>query len=71
MKSLRRYRFLLATLIVLAGLSGGAYAWYRSIYPFGWNHCCDKQLYLALVNYADGHGKNFPAGRQRPKRPSA
>ncbi|MAG93064.1 MAG: hypothetical protein CMJ48_04875 [Planctomycetaceae bacterium] len=64
---LRRHRFLLAALVLLAGLSGSVYACYRSIYPFGWNHCCDKQLYFALVNYADGHGKNFPAGEATPQ----
>jgi hypothetical protein len=67
MVSLRRYRWLVVSVVVVAGMVGGAYAWYRYIFPFGWSHCCDKQLHLALRNYADSNGGNFPAGGATPE----
>ena len=67
MVSLRRYRWLVVSVVVVAGMVGGPYAWYRYLFPFGWSHCCDKQLYLALRNYADINGGNFPAGEATPE----
>jgi hypothetical protein len=65
--SLRRYRWLVVSVVVVAGLVGGAYGWYRYNFPFGRNHCCDKQLHLALRNYADSNGGHFPAGEATPE----
>lgn len=36
-------------------------------YPFGHSHCCDKALYLALMNYAESHNGDFPAGDGTPE----
>ena len=65
--SLRRYRWLAAFVVVVAGLVGGGYACYRGLYPFGWSHCCDKQLFSALRNYAESNGGHFPAGEATPQ----
>jgi hypothetical protein len=65
--SLRRYRWLVVSVVVIAGLVGGGYAWYRDTYPFGYSHCCDKQLDLMLHNYADSNGGWFPKGEATPE----
>jgi hypothetical protein len=66
--SLRRHRWLVVSaVVVVAGLLGGPYACYRYSFPFGWNHCCDKQLYSTLRNYADSHDGHFPAGEATPE----
>jgi hypothetical protein len=31
-------------------------------YPYGRDHCCDKQLGLALLQYATANGGRFPTG---------
>jgi hypothetical protein len=36
-------------------------------YPYGCDHCCDKQLGLALMQYADAHGGQYPTGGQTPE----
>ncbi|MCO6044091.1 hypothetical protein NG895_09235 [Aeoliella sp. ICT_H6.2] len=36
------------------------YVWHR--YPYGPSHSCDKQLMLALDQYAKDHGGTYPAG---------
>lgn len=36
-------------------------------YPYGWSHCCIKCMGLALCNYADAHGRFFPAGEATPE----
>lgn len=58
-----------AILIVGAVLSAfGMAQWHQAAsYPFGWSHCCDKGLYLALRNYSDVHGGAFPAGEATPE----
>jgi hypothetical protein len=54
-------------------LLGGAVAvfalvWFANRnYPFGRDHCCDKQLFLALLSYADANGGRFPAGGSTPE----
>ena len=48
--------------LVAAGLT---YRQHR--YPYGWSHCCDKQLVLALITYADRHDGWFPRGEASPE----
>lgn len=61
----RKVGFLLVavSLVLVVGL----YAWYRWNFPYGWSHCCDKQLYFALREYAETHGGAFPAGESTPE----
>lgn len=63
---LRRRRILIAVIVVLAMTAGG-YGWYRYNFPYGRVHCCDKQLYFALREYAENHGGAFPAGEDTPE----
>lgn len=63
-KLLRRLAIAVVILVLFAGYS--RHRW-RQIYPYGWSHCCDKQLYLSLMNYADAHGGRFPAGEATPE----
>jgi hypothetical protein len=42
------------------------WAWHEK-YPFGREHCCDKQLLVSLWNYADEHGGKFPSGGATPE----
>jgi hypothetical protein len=49
--------------LVVAGL----YAYHRHRYPYGWSHCCDKQLYFALSDYADHNDGWFPKGEASPE----
>jgi hypothetical protein len=65
--SLRRYRWLVVSVVVVGGLVGGGYGWYRNTYPFGYSHCCDKQLAFLLRNYADSNGGWFPKGEATPE----
>ncbi|NUQ62248.1 MAG: hypothetical protein HUU20_07155 [Pirellulales bacterium] len=61
MKTLRRGMAAACLLVAVA------YFWYRYQYPHGYNHCCDKALYLALLNYAAAHEGAFPAGESTPE----
>ncbi len=36
-------------------------------YPYGREHCCDKQLGIALFNYAEVNGGRFPTGGATPE----
>jgi len=54
-------------LLLIAPLLVGGYAWYRYTYPYGASHCCDKQLYFALHEYAHRNGGDFPAGEATPE----
>lgn len=51
--------------VAVLGLAG--YRYYSYQYPFGWSHSCDKQLYFALLNYADNHDGLFPDGQATPE----
>jgi hypothetical protein len=61
---MRKFFISLAVLVIIVG---GCYGWYRSIYPYGHSHCCDKQLYTALYCYAELNGGNFPSGEATPE----
>src|SRR5262245_19376168 len=53
-----------AGLVVLLALG---YGFDRYRYPYGWSHCCDKQLMFALHWYAEHHGGAYPAGEATPE----
>ena len=52
---------------VVAVLAAAGFAYHRHHYPYGWSHCCDKQLMFALLDYADRHGGWFPKGEESPE----
>jgi hypothetical protein len=54
----------LIAILTVAGFGRGYYRWK---YPFGWSHCCDKQLANALREYAENHDGNFPTGGKTPE----
>jgi hypothetical protein len=58
----KRWRVVLFMLSVLGGVMGGGWLYYRSTFPYGWSHSCDKQLMFALHQYARDHGGAYPAG---------
>jgi hypothetical protein len=60
-------RLSLAGVALATALSLLGYWWWRDRYPYGWSHCCDKQLSMALHLYADEHGGTFPAGDDTPE----
>jgi len=37
------------------------------VYPYGWSHCCDKGLMIALLTYAENHDGWFPKGEASPE----
>lgn len=43
------------------------YTWYWHRYPYGWSHCCDAALEMALDRYAEEHGGAYPAGEETPE----
>ena len=55
------------TAIVVGLVSGVVWGWWQHHYPYGWSHCCDKQLYLYLLQYADAHDGSFPKGETTPE----
>jgi hypothetical protein len=57
-----------AVAIIFAGSAHVLY-WHvwRSWYPFGMQHRCDKQLAMALEMYAERHGGAFPSGQATPE----
>jgi hypothetical protein len=64
----RSKRLVLATVLVVAAAPFVlGYAWWRHHFPYGWSHCCDLQLHMALRQYAESHGGAFPAGEATPE----
>lgn len=63
----RWYRWLTIAFTAVAALIASSYGYTRYMYPYGWTHCCDKQLYSALRNYADLHHGKFPSGQATPE----
>ena len=63
----RLYRSFIIAFTVVAALIASAYGYYRYKFPYGWTHCCDKQLYLVLRNYAELHNGRFPTGQSTPE----
>jgi hypothetical protein len=65
---MRRWGKLLAIAVVVVTAIAAAWSNYlRHRYPYGWSHCCDKQLMNALLQYADRHGGWFPKGEATPE----
>jgi hypothetical protein len=58
---------MMTLVIVIAALFGTAYGWYRYRFPYGFNHCCLKQLGMALNEYAMANGGHYPAGAGCPE----
>jgi hypothetical protein len=52
---------------VVAVLTAAGFAHHRHRYPHGWSHCCDKQLEMALMTFADRHDGWFPRGEASPE----
>jgi hypothetical protein len=53
--------------IAVASLAAAGFAYYHYRYPYGWSHCCDKQLMFALMAYAERHDGWFPRGEASPE----
>jgi hypothetical protein len=60
-------RLWMLAVLISAVLASGGWLCHRWIYPYGWSHCCDKQLMLALMNYSDVHGHAYPTGEATPE----
>lgn len=56
-----------AAVAAVVVLAASAVAYYRHHYPYGRSHCCDKQLSMALLTYADRHDGWFPRGEATPE----
>ena len=67
----RRSFFIILVLVVPFTLCVGGWGIYRSIFPYGYSHCCDLCLALALEQYAEEHDGRFPGGQGLPKLHSA
>ena len=65
---MRRWRNRAAIAVaVVAVLAAAGFAYHLRRYPHGWSHCCDKQLAMALLEYADRHDGWFPKGEVTPE----
>lgn len=53
-------------MIAIATLACGMWSGYHWFFPYGPSHCCDKQLFFALHNYADRHEGRYPSGEASP-----
>ncbi len=53
--------------LVIGSLFAAAYRHRRHQYPLGSYHRCDKQLHMALREYADTHDGRFPSGEATPE----
>jgi hypothetical protein len=72
LQPIRRRRTWLSRVVVIGlgifgTIVGGGYFWWRSEYPYGSTHACDKNLWFALFEYAETHNGNFPSGEQTPE----
>ena len=66
-KITKRWRPWLLLLGVLGALAGSGWGYYRWHYPYGRSHSCDKQLMLALHQYAEFFGGAYPSGEATPE----
>ena len=58
----RKRRLLITGGIVVLLCGVAAYSHYKTKYPYGWSHACDKILSSSLASYAQDHDGNFPTG---------
>ena len=67
----RSFRFglrsLFAGVAIFAVLVALPTWYYRYMFPYGRDHCCDKAIGLALISYADANGGRFPSGGDTPE----
>ncbi len=63
----RIWRAAACTAIAFVLLTFLAYGLWRQNFPYGWSHCCDLQLGMALREYASTHGGYLPAGEKTPE----
>ncbi|MFN0197454.1 MAG: hypothetical protein ACKVT0_11975 [Planctomycetaceae bacterium] len=63
----RRMKLVYATGVVILLMIVSGFAYFKYRYPYGWSHCCDKQLASALSQYADIHDGWFPRGEATPE----
>ncbi|HZU36861.1 MAG TPA: hypothetical protein VFA18_13160 [Gemmataceae bacterium] len=56
---------LLSAVCVALVIAYGAFIKWE--FPYGWSHCCDKQLMFALHQYAEDHNGAYPAGESSPE----
>jgi hypothetical protein len=61
------WRAAAGTGVVFGLLVLAAYGLWRHHYPYGFSHCCDLQLGIALHAYAETHGGYLPAGEKSPE----
>lgn len=64
-KALTYIAIAVVTLLATAKLALDYY--YRHQYPYGWSHCCDTALRVALFQYAERHDGWFPKGEASPE----
>jgi hypothetical protein len=60
-------RIFAGSIVALLLVVATGWAAYRWRYPYGWSHCCDKQIVIALIHYANTHDGRFPAGEATPE----
>lgn len=66
--SLRRWCMFCFWSLLAGGVAVFGLVWLSNRnYPYGRDHCCDKQLGIALLNYATQNGGKFPAGGSTPE----
>lgn len=57
----RRRVYMLLLAVPLFGFLG-FWSYYHYEFPFGWSHCCIKNMMFSLEGYARDHGGAYPAG---------
>lgn len=60
-------RRVIKVFVALAVIAAAGVAFNGYYFPYGRSHCCDKQLHMALLSYADQHGGWFPRGEASPE----
>jgi hypothetical protein len=63
-----RFKKLLLILAAILGLTvAGGWAWYCYTFPYGFNHCCSKQLGMSLKIFASDNNGWYPLGGKTPE----
>lgn len=63
----KRYHIIVIAIGVVAvlAIAGGIY--HKSMYPYGWSHCCISNMMFALEQYAAEHADHYPTGESSPE----